>query len=74
MELKKLALWLLVIGLIALIVGAVLGALTFNTVALKEKIAEKRAEFNESGAVVAGVGCGWSDKRGKWFWNMMWDD
>ena len=46
MSLKKLATWLLVIGLIALIVGAVIGALTLNVVALKEKIAEKKAGWD----------------------------
>jgi len=42
---KKLATWLLVIGMIALIAGAVIGSLTFDVAELKGQIAEKKASF-----------------------------
>jgi hypothetical protein len=87
MNLKKLALWLVVIGLVALIVGAVIGALTFDIVAFKEKAAEKKGMFNDSYWDACEKndtecwadlkdGCDddcWAKKKKAWFWKEFFD-
>lgn len=70
MNLKELALWLLVIGVLALIVGSVVGVATFDVQEFKDKISEKKALYNKSGGYSCSEECNQclGEMKKDWLW------
>lgn len=67
MNLKKLALWLTIIGSIALIVGGVIGVITFDIDEFKAQVEEIRiigGDTDEGGCLIA-AGYTWCEPKQK---------
>ncbi|MDH3352869.1 MAG: hypothetical protein OEL87_00280 [Nanoarchaeota archaeon] len=70
MEIKKIAFWLLVVGVIALMMGAVVSVFTFNVDEFNKKIAECRDKINNSSCPLFNGKYSWYIKGEKtWDWD-----
>jgi hypothetical protein len=70
MDLKKLALWLLAVGTLALVVGSVIAVTTFDIQEFKEKILEKKMLYNKSGEYSCSEECSecLEEIKKDWLW------
>lgn len=75
MEIKKIAFWFLVIGVIALMIGAVISALTFNVEEFNKQVAECKYRINNSSCSFFSGKYNWDSKGEKnWDWDKSSDE